>query len=230
MPIYRLLVDTTKRNSTRIHIFAAKYFSVLSQSLCSLIHINGIYTAHVKGTGKDRENWIVGFIIIFVIVTKKKKIDVYFFFQFPIFVFNFLISSFRAGWHNMTDAYYPVNLLRNSFYLFLLVIYIAVVHSHVCMLQKRFNPSSRTLQWSLPRNELCLCQGVVAPRTSTIQSCLKEDDAEAVDNLWFTDDPTPLIDRRNWKPAELDKLLNRSFCCTCFVLFLCISAVVENWN
>ena len=93
------------------------------------------------------------------------------------------------------------------------VAYLTLVDSHVCRLHKRYDPSTRTLRWSLRQNELCLCQGVVAPRTTNSLTCAIGDDAESIDSLWFTDDLTALTDRRNWKPAKLDELLARSHCC-----------------
>ena len=41
------------------------------------------------------------------------------------------------------------------------------------------------------------------------------------ENLWFTDDPTPLVNRRNWNRAKLDEYLKRDYCCK-FVLLLIV--------
>ena len=34
------------------------------------------------------------------------------------------------------------------------------------------------------------------------------------EDFWFTDNPTPLVNRKNWEPAKLDQYLNRTHCCT----------------
>ena len=88
-----------------------------------------------------------------------------------------------------------------------------VADAYICMLEERFDGQTGKLRWSLPRNEICHCQGVVAPSNKGHQSCSREN-AEIEEDLWFTDNPTPLVNRRNWEPAKLDKYLNRTHCCT----------------
>ena len=93
---------------------------------------------------------------------------------------------------------------------------LGMVESHTCILQERFNLSSKAKHWAMPRKEVCLCQGVVAPKPLASQSCLTRDNKNALYDLWFTDDPnliTLLTNRRNWTPAKLDNLLGRSNCC-----------------
>ena len=102
-----------------------------------------------------------------------------------------------------------------------------MVNSHVCMFQERFDPSSRAKLLTIPRNELCLCQGVVAPQTSGTRSCHRRGDTDDRDNLWSTLDRilvSHLTDRRNWTPAKLDYLLERSHCCK-YLLLVCSSLV-----
>ena len=62
------------------------------------------------------------------------------------------------------------------------------------------------MRWSIPKEEICFCQGFVAP--VVINSCLGMEETYADDVLFF-DDPRELTLRRNWKKDELDKLLNR---------------------
>ena len=91
-----------------------------------------------------------------------------------------------------------------------------MVNSHVCILQKTFNLSTRAKLWAMPRKELCLCQGVVSPKMPSSRNCPRRGDTDTLENLWFTDDPALIIllaNRRNWTPAKLDHLLGRSHCC-----------------
>ena len=83
-----------------------------------------------------------------------------------------------------------------------------VVKSHVCFLKKRPNPSGGgTLQWSIPYDEICYCQGVVATRlvSPSQQTCPRKDDHDAQAcsdilscNVWYLDDPIPLTQHHNW--------------------------------
>ena len=88
-----------------------------------------------------------------------------------------------------------------------------VADAYVCKLRERFNHRLGKLQWSLRRNELCHCQAAVAPRVAGSQSCSREDDAEMEEDFWSTDDPSYLVNRKNWEPAKLDQYLNRIHCC-----------------
>ena len=107
--------------------------------------------------------------------------------------------------------------------------YAGMVDSHVCNLQERFDRLSEAKLWALPRKELCLCQGVVAPQMSGSRNCPRRTDTDALEDLWLTDDPsliTLLTNRNNWTPAKLDNLLGRSHCCKlCFKL---MSIVVKD--
>ena len=101
--------------------------------------------------------------------------------------------------------------------------YTEMVDSHVCILQESFDPLLGAIVWALPLKELCLCQGVVAPQTSTSRSCTRQINTDTLEDLWFTGDPsliTLLSNRRNWAPAVLDKLLGRSYCCKFLFMFL----------
>ena len=89
----------------------------------------------------------------------------------------------------------------------------------MCILQERFDPSSKAKLWALPRTELCLCRGVVAPQFVSSESCPKRIDA--LEDIWFTDDytlVTRLTNIRNWTPSQLDHLLGRSQCCKFWLL------------
>ena len=89
-----------------------------------------------------------------------------------------------------------------------------VADGHVCKLEERVDYRSGALRWSLLRKEICHCQAVVAPRKAGGQTCYRGDNAEMNEDLWFTDDSTPLVNRKNWDRAKLDLHLNRTFCCT----------------
>ena len=91
-----------------------------------------------------------------------------------------------------------------------------MVDSHVCFLQQRFDLSSKAKLWAMPRKEICLCQGVVAPKMITSHSCHTRGNKDVIQDLWSTEDPsliTLLTSRRNWTPGKLDSLLRRSDCC-----------------
>ena len=109
------------------------------------------------------------------------------------------------------------------------MLYVGMVESHVCILHERFDPLLGTKLWALPRKELCLCQGVVAPQMSGSRSCPRRSNTDGLEDLWFTDDPSLialLINRRNWAPAKLDNLLGRSHCCK--LCFMIMSIVVKD--
>ena len=79
-----------------------------------------------------------------------------------------------------------------------------MVSSHICILQERFDPSSRAKLWAIPRKEVCLCQGVVAPNMLGSQSCPRRSGINALEDLWVTNNTTLitlLTNRRNWTPA-----------------------------
>ena len=99
-------------------------------------------------------------------------------------------------------------------------LFLEPVEGHVCMFKKRPDPSNGgILRWSLPYNERCLCQGVVAPEEKPGHSCPTTGDQHCADDddssckLWFTDDPRPLTRRRNWNKKDLDDFLQRSEYC-----------------
>ena len=101
-----------------------------------------------------------------------------------------------------------------------LLLHIGVVDLHVCILRKRFDPSSGMMRWSQPKKDLCFCQWAVAPKIallSTDQSCPRNEDSNAMAELWFTDEPTSLTNHTNWTPKKLDALLNRTYCCKCLL-------------
>ena len=97
-----------------------------------------------------------------------------------------------------------------------------VADGYVCKLRERFDLLPGKFQWSLPRNQICHCQAVVAPRVAGSQSCSRENDAEIQEDLWLTDDPSLLVDRKNWEPAKLDQYLNRALYCGKIGMYLFI--------
>ena len=100
----------------------------------------------------------------------------------------------------------------NLFSLFSVTV-VEVVEAYVCILQKQTD-SLGAIRWSLPRKERCLCQGVVAPKTTHSKPC-QGGGIGTDDDLWFIDDDIArsLLNRQNWKQAKLDQLLNRQECC-----------------
>ncbi|XP_072025496.1 uncharacterized protein [Amphiura filiformis] len=89
------------------------------------------------------------------------------------------------------------------------VVKVKMVESYVCMLQKRPDPSrDGALRWSLPYAQICLCQGVVAPKV--MSTCPKVNTGD----LRFVDDPLPLTMRHNWRKDILDALLDRTTYCS----------------
>ena len=100
-------------------------------------------------------------------------------------------------------------------------VFVGMVDMHVCILQERFDPSSKSKLWTMPRKEMCLCQRVVAPWMPSSQSCPRRSGSDATEDLWFTDDysrVTLLTNGKNWTPAKLDNLLGRSKCCKVWLL------------
>ena len=108
---------------------------------------------------------------------------------------------------------------------YLIAVYIVeVVNSHICLLQERFDPSS--MRWSLPQKERCFCQRVVAPQISGSRSCVRVNDTDNIEDLWFIDDPTTVTNPRNWTPRKLDDLLDRSQCCNILLVLLYLGLMV----
>ena len=90
-----------------------------------------------------------------------------------------------------------------------------------CLLKKRPDPiRGNILGWSLPYDELCMCQAVVAPFPA--KTCSDKDDHTCPDTssckLWFVDNPTRLTKRQNWNKETLDQLLERTdYCSKCII-------------
>ncbi|XP_072017122.1 uncharacterized protein [Amphiura filiformis] len=93
--------------------------------------------------------------------------------------------------------------------------HLGVVLSHLCVLEKRPDPSrGGALRWSLPFAEKCLCQRVVAPVFLNAQTCPRRKYEDG--DMWFVDDPQPLTLRHNWEKDILDGLLDRTtYCVQC---------------
>ena len=105
-----------------------------------------------------------------------------------------------------------------SFFQIVTLFILVVVRCHVCVLEKRRNPSlGGVLQWSIPYDEICYCQRVVVPRFISLETCARRDDYVCFDskpcNLWFVDNPALLTRRRNWNKKALDQLLERTVYC-----------------
>ncbi|XP_072017428.1 uncharacterized protein [Amphiura filiformis] len=75
--------------------------------------------------------------------------------------------------------------------------HLGAVQSHVCVLEKRPDPSrGGALRWSLPFAEICLCQRVLAPVFLNAKTCPRRKYKDG--DLWFVDDPDPFSMRYNW--------------------------------
>ncbi len=109
---------------------------------------------------------------------------------------------------------------------------LCTVHGQVCILMKRPDPArDGDPRWSLPKKELCFCQGVVAP--AMFKSCPTMEETYSEEDLWFIDDPRELTLRHNWKKDILDELLKRTEYCGKIILYrhlpapiLCRSIVI----
>ena len=99
-----------------------------------------------------------------------------------------------------------INFLNSYFS----ALYIGLTQGHVCLLRKRLNFSGE-LQWSLPLQELCYCQRVVAPTFINTHNCFTNE--LDLTQLWFTHDAVFLTQRENWSPERLDDLLERKDYC-----------------
>ena len=111
--------------------------------------------------------------------------------------------------------------------LFFATFHLSPVDAYVCMFVERQDPSTGGLRWSLFAKERCYCQGVVAPEQMTSRTCSGKGDYAQIDDLWITEDPGPIIQRKNWSPAKLDQLLERNvFCCKLAQFFLVLSVFV----
>ncbi len=108
----------------------------------------------------------------------------------------------------------------NAFFHYFLVFYeeLYTVHGQVCILTKRPDPErGGVMRWSLPKREICFCQGVVAP--VIMKTCSTTEETYAEDDMWFIDDPYELTLRQNWKTDVLDTLLERAEYCGKILLF-----------
>ena len=124
----------------------------------------------------------------------------------------------QSIFHRVSPSeFQPFCEFKTFILLFHLYLFAGVVDSHVCILQESLDPASGVMRWSLPKYEICLCQGVVAPRVSAGRTCHRNGKTETTQQLWFTDDPSSLTNRNNWTPKKLDALLNRTHCCKCFL-------------
>ncbi|XP_072041671.1 uncharacterized protein [Amphiura filiformis] len=106
----------------------------------------------------------------------------------------------------------------------LLILPCLPVLGHVCLLQKRPNPSNGgDLEWSLTSEERCWCTWVISPIMKTVQvkgglgghsSCLYGSDRNTTSShLWFTEDASHLTNPINWNQNALDSLLDRALFC-----------------
>ncbi|XP_072041430.1 uncharacterized protein [Amphiura filiformis] len=103
----------------------------------------------------------------------------------------------------------------------LLILPCLPVLGHVCLLQKRPNPSNGgDLEWSLTSEERCWCTWVIAPVMMTVHvevghsSCMSGSDRNTTSShLWFTEDASHLTNPINWNQNALDSLLGRALFC-----------------
>ena len=104
--------------------------------------------------------------------------------------------------------------------LFISAHHCVTVSSHVCILKERPDPSrDGVLRWSLPLEELCLCEAVVAHGREIVKTraniCGSEQPDDKLNGLWFVDDPRPLTTMYmyDWQTNELDQLMLRTAYC-----------------
>lgn len=96
------------------------------------------------------------------------------------------------------------------------VIFSYTTDAYVCRLNRRWDPETATHRWSMPWDERCLCQGVVAPKegSNPPRDCpLVRGDVNGTNGYWFTDNKKDLTRRRNWTPSKLNDLLERAVYC-----------------
>ncbi|XP_072027773.1 coagulation factor XII-like [Amphiura filiformis] len=86
---------------------------------------------------------------------------------------------------------------------------VKAINAHVCKLNEIQNLETGLVLWSLPSQERCLCQGVVAIKNK--ETCAENYLMD--EELWFTTNPKPLTRRENWTPEAMDMFLNRSILC-----------------
>ena len=102
-----------------------------------------------------------------------------------------------------------------------------VVDSYICILQETVDQSSGAIRWSMPRRERCFCQKVIVyPISDLSNSDSTATQSDSLEDLWFTDNPAPLVKRRNWMPEKLDILLDRVECCKFSLICFCLGVLL----
>ena len=84
----------------------------------------------------------------------------------------------------------------------------------MCKLEPHYDPATKRDRWAMPKEDICFCQGVIAPNNRGTASCPAAPQNEHPGSvMWYTDNPNPLTSRKNWTPEKLDQLLDRvRFC------------------
>ena len=88
--------------------------------------------------------------------------------------------------------------------------------AYVCKLVRRWHPSTGMHRWSMPTDERCHCQAVVAPKErNPPRNCpLVRGDLHDTGEFWYTGAKEKITSRRNWNPNALNTLLERAEYCS----------------
>ena len=99
-------------------------------------------------------------------------------------------------------------LFSKWFFFFRFKVYVDT--THLCVLEKRPDLSTGgTLKWSLPYDELCLCDRIIANAGRSCESRQAKGNFTNTTNtsqFWFLDNPGPLTRRETWNKTNLDLL------------------------
>ena len=87
------------------------------------------------------------------------------------------------------------------------------MEAYVCSLVQRYDPATKRERWSMPSALRCSCQGVM--RNPGVCPAGGEHLREG-EEYWYTDDYKSLVNRKNWQPHILNKLLERVEFCSKF--------------
>ena len=89
------------------------------------------------------------------------------------------------------------------------------VQGHMCILQERYDVAKEQRRWSLPSQERCHCQAVMAVKKGNWRTpCRPQVDVGRYgQDIWFTDYPNYLLHKANWTRDRLDELLERKILC-----------------
>ena len=99
---------------------------------------------------------------------------------------------------------------------FIIISAFVAVDAFVCKMVPRWDSSVERMRWAMPTTQLCLCQGVIAPKGGPMMCPLTREEYGEDSSMWYVDDARPLTDRRNWMPTKMNELLRREVVCSKF--------------